>query len=91
MAKLNPLSGKLTKDVQNYLNQILAIRSFLENGFEATSISKTILLSSWKRHFSVFCKIWSDENETVLWESEASVLNQHFVMGSFLESGFEGT
>ena len=49
----------------------MVIRSFLENGFEATLSSKINALSVWREHFSAFCKFSSDEVETVWWESEA--------------------
>ena len=71
VTKLKPFSGKVRQSVQNYLNQNLVIRSFLENGFEGTLSSKTNVLSVWKMHFSVFCKFLSDKVETVFWESEA--------------------
>ena len=64
-------SGKVKQTVQNYFNQKLVIGSFLENGFEATSNSKTNILSVSKQHFSVFCKLLSDEVEAIFWESEA--------------------
>ena len=44
--------------------------SFLENYLEATSSSKTNVLSVGKGLFSVFCKFLSDEVETISWESE---------------------
>ena len=68
--EVGPLFGKVRKSVQNYLNQNLAIGSFLENGFKATLSSKTNVLSVSKGHFSVFCKVLSDEVETVFWENE---------------------
>ena len=71
VTKLQPFSGKLRQSVQNYLNQKIVIRSFLENGFEATFSSKTNIRSIWKGHFSVFLKFLSDEVETVFWENEA--------------------
>ena len=71
MTKLKPFSGKVRQSVQNYLNQNLVIESFLENGFEATFSSKMNVLSVWKEHVLVFCKFWSDEVETVFWESKA--------------------
>ena len=68
--EVGPLFGKVRKSVQNYLNQNLVIGSFLENGFKATLSSKTNVLSVSKGHFSVFCKVLSDEVETVFWENE---------------------
>ena len=69
--KLKPFSGKVRQGVQNYLNQISVVGSFLEIGFEATLSSKTNVLSIWKQYFSIFCKFLSDEVETILRESEA--------------------
>ena len=71
VTKLKPFSGKVTRSVQNWLNQNFFKGSFLENGFEATLTSKTNVLSVWKYHFSVFCKFLSDEVETIFWESQA--------------------
>ena len=50
----------MRQSVRNYLIQNVIIRS-----------SKTNVLSVWKEHFSVFCKLLSDEVETISWESEA--------------------
>ena len=71
VTKLKPFAGKVRKSVQNYLNQCLVMESFLENGFEATLISKTNVVSVWKRHFSFSWEFLSDEAETISWESEA--------------------
>ena len=71
VTKLKPFPGKVRQSVQNYLNQNLAIRSFLENSFQATWSPKRNVLSIWKGHFPVFCKFLSDEVETVFWENEA--------------------
>ena len=71
VTKLKPFSGEVRQSVQNYLNQNLVIRSFLENGFEVTLSSKTNVLSVWREHFSVFCRFVSDEVETIFWKSEA--------------------
>ena len=71
--KLKLFSGKVRQSVQNYWNQNLVIRSFLENGFGTTLSSKTNVLSVWKGHFSVFCKFLSDEVETIFRESEAKL------------------
>ena len=71
MKNLKPFAGKVTQSVQSYLNENLVIGSFLENGFEATLSSKTKVVSLWKGHFSVFCKLLSGEVETIFWESHA--------------------
>ena len=69
--KLKPFSGKVRQSVQNYLNQNLVIRSSLEKNFGTTLRSKTNVVSVWKEHFSVFCKLLSGEVETIFWESHA--------------------
>ena len=47
------------------------VQKLFKNGFEATLCSKTNVLSVWKGHFSgFFYKFFSDEVETVFWESE---------------------
>ena len=61
----------MRQSVQNYSNQNYGRRTFLENGFRATLISKANFLSVWKKHFPVLCKFLSDEIETFWWESEA--------------------
>ena len=71
VTNLKPFSGKVRQTVQNYLNQNLVIGTFLENGFGATLSSKTNILSVWKKDLQVFCKFFSDEVETLCWESEA--------------------
>ena len=71
VTNLKPFSGKVKQTVQNYLNQNLVIGTFLENGFGATLSSKTNILSVWKKDLQVFCKFFSDEVETLSWESEA--------------------
>ena len=47
------------------------MESLLENGFEATLISKTNNLSIWKEHFFFSWKFLKDEGETIFWEIEA--------------------
>ena len=94
VTKLKPFSGKVRQRIQNYLNQNLVIRTFLENGFEATLSSKTSIPSVWKEHFSVFCRFLSHEVEIVsgtVRQSVENYLNQNLVIGSFLENGFEDT
>ena len=67
----NRLLGKGRQILQDNLNSKLVIGSFIENDFEATLSSQTNVLSVWQGHFSIFCKVLSDEVETVFWESEA--------------------
>ena len=66
--------GKVSKSVQNCLNQNLVIRSLLRHGFEAVLSSKTNVFSLWKGHSSVFWKYFSDEVDSNFWESEAKRL-----------------
>ena len=73
VTKLKPFSGKVRQSVPNYLNQNFVIRSFLENGFEATLSSKRNVLSVWKGHFSVFWKVLINEVEIIFRESEAKL------------------
>ena len=52
VTKLKPFSHKARESLQDRLKSKLLIGSFLENGFDITSRSKTNLLSVWKGHFS---------------------------------------
>ena len=54
VTKLKSFSGKARESIKNCSNQNLAIRIFLENGFEAAWMSKANVLSVWKRHFPLF-------------------------------------
>ena len=47
------------------------IGNFLRNVFQDTLSAKTIVLSVWKRHFSVLYKFLSGKAETFFWEIEA--------------------
>ena len=92
--KLKPFAEKVGQSVKIYRNQNLVIRTFLENGFEATLSLKTSLLSIWKKHFLVFCKFLSDEVETIFTESEAKLsklFKLKFGNRKLLENGFEAT
>ena len=71
VTKLKPFSGKFRQSVQNDLYQNLVIGNFLEKDFGTTLRSKTSVVSVWKEHFSVICKLLSDEVEISCWESEA--------------------
>ena len=88
MTKLKPFSEKVRQSVQNYLNQNLVKRRFLENGFQAPLRSKTNVLSVWKWYFLVFWKLLSQEVMKVR-QSFKNCLNQNLIIGSFLENGFE--
>ena len=52
--ELQTISEKVTQSIQNYLNQNLDVRTFLENGFGATLTSKTNGLGVWKKAFFSF-------------------------------------
>ena len=69
--KLRPFSGRVRQSIQNCLDPYLVIGRFLENGFEPTLSSITNALSVWKGYFSVFCKVLSDEVETIFRKSES--------------------
>ena len=71
VTELKPFSRKVKQSVENYLNQSLVVRSFFENGFGGTLISKTNVLSVWKVHFAFFCKFFRDKVKTIFEESEA--------------------
>ena len=74
MAKLGPFSGTARQRLQNCLNSRLVIKTFLENGSEATLRSKTNVLSIWKWQFSgffFFFEWMNEEVETIIWENEA--------------------
>ena len=73
--EVETVSWEVIQTVESYLNQNLVMGSFLEISFEATLRSKMNVLSVWKRHFSVFCKLLSDEVETVFSENEAKHSN----------------
>ena len=76
MTKLNWYSRKAMKNVQNSLNQNLAIARFLEKPFKANLSSKANAFGVWKGHFSFFFfKFLSEEVETVFWESETILQN----------------
>ena len=101
VTKLKPFSGKVRQTIQSYINQILVIGNFLENGFEATLSWKMNLLS-WKSMFWVFeivifqffPKLWGTNLKPFSEKVKQSIqncLNQNLVTGSFLENGFEAT
>ena len=94
VTKLKPFVGKVRKSVQDYLNQCLVMESFLENGFEATLISKTNVVSVWKGHFSFSWKFLSDEVETFSSEKQekrSKLFKSRFGHNNFLENIFEAT
>ena len=72
----------------------MVIRSFSENGFEATLSSKTNVLRVRKGHFSVFSKFLSDEVQTYSANERHNVQNysnQNKVIESLLQTTFEAT
>ena len=94
LKKLKPFLGEVRQRIQSYLNQSLVIGMFVENGFEAILSSKTSVVIVWKGHFSVICKLLSDEVETSVWESEAKrsrLFKLKCGCRSFLQNGFEAT
>ena len=50
VTKLKPFTGKVRQSNQNYLNQSLIIKSYLQNGFEVILSSKMNVLSLSKEH-----------------------------------------
>ena len=55
---------------------------------------KRNVLSVWKEDFSVCCRFYKDNVATIFWEVRQSAkkyLNQHLVIGRFLEKGFEAS
>ena len=69
--EVETILGKDTQSVQNYLNQNMGIRTFLENGFRATLSSNSNVGGVWKKIFAVFCKFLSDKAQTLFWQTEA--------------------
>ena len=64
--------AKQRQSIQNCVNPKSDIENVLENGFETTLRSKADeLLNFWKKKFSVFCTILSQEVETAYCESKA--------------------
>ena len=70
-AKLKLFSEKAKQSLYDHLNSKLIIVNFFKNCFEASLSSKTNFLSLWKRHFSVFSKLFNDKIQTIFWESDA--------------------
>ena len=56
--EVKPFSGKGRQTEAIYLNQSFVIQTSLEHGFEATLISKTTVLSVWKKHFPFFLQMF---------------------------------
>ena len=55
------------------MNQIVFIRSILENGFEGNLRTKTNALSVWKHYCSVFFKLLSDKLKLLFGKAKQSV------------------
>ena len=90
----NLFSGKSRQSLQDYLNSKLVIRSFLENGFEATLGSKTNVLSIWKGEFLVFYNFWVTKLKPCFGKVRQIIknsLNQNLVIGNFLKNDFEAS
>ena len=70
------------------------IRTFLENGFEATLSSKTNVMSIRKGHFSFFVHFWMKKLKAYSAKARQSLqnhLNSTLVIESFLENSFQRT
>ena len=92
--KLRPFSGRVRQSIQNCLDPYLVIGRFLENGFEPTLSSITNALRVWKGYFSVFCKVLSDEVETIFRKSESKrtkLFKSKFGHKNFLRKWFGST
>ena len=85
--EVETILGKDTQSVQNYLNQNMGIKNFLENGFGA----KADVAGIWEKHFSVFCKFLSVEVQTIFEKVMQSVQNysdQNLGITTFLQKYF---
>lgn len=66
--KSEKLSGKSRQRVQICLNVKLVIGNFIENEIQSMLMK---VLSVWIWHFSLFCKLLSNEVEAVFWKTKA--------------------
>ena len=92
VTKSKPFSGKVRQSVQNYLNQNLVVRSFLENGFEATLSSKANVVSVWKGHFQFFENFWVTKLKPFSGKARQCCKNffdKVYFVESILESAFQ--
>ena len=93
--KSKVFSGKVRQSIQNYLNQNLVVRTFLENGSGATLSSKTNVVSIWKGNFTVFfASFWVTKLKPFYGKVKQGIqsqLNQNLVIGIFLANGSEAT
>ena len=67
--KLKSFSEKARQSVQDHSNSKLVKKSVLEDGFEATSSSKTNVSNLWKLRLLFFLQTF-EEVEAGYWESE---------------------
>ena len=94
VTKLKPFCGKVRQSVQNYLNQNLVLRSFQDNGFEATLSLETKVVSIWKSVFMFFANLWVTKLKPFFRKVRQSVQNywnQNLVIESFFKNRSGGT
>ena len=92
--EVETILGKDTQSVQNYLNQNMGIRTFLENGFRATLSSNSIVGGVWKKFLQLFVSFWVTKFKLFsgkLRQRVQDYLNQCLVIWSFLQNAFGAT
>ena len=91
MAKLKELFGKVWQRVQNYLNQDLVIRSFLDKYFEAILTSKMNVALE-KNIFQFFANFWVKKIKPFSGKIRQCIQNcfiLNLIVGRFLGKCFE--
>ena len=94
VTKLKAFSGKVRQSVQVCLNQTLVIGTILENGFAATSSSKTNVVNFLSEYFSVFSSFWVRKLKLFCGKVKQSVkiyFNQNLSIRTFWEIDFGAT
>ena len=94
VTKLKRFSGKGSKSVQDYLNQNLVVGASWKMVLKLPWSQKRILRAFEKSIFQFFADFWVMKLKPVsgkVRQSIESYLNQHLVIGSLLENGFEAT
>ena len=89
---LKPFSWKVRLSVKIFLNQNLRIRTFFENGFEATLSSKTNVQSVWKEHFQFLANFWVTKLKPFTGNSRQCYKNffdKIYFVESILENAFQ--
>ena len=86
-SKSEKLSGKSRQRVQICLNVKLVIGNFIENEIQSMLMK---VLSVWIWNFSLFCKLLSNEVETVFWKTKAkpSILFKYKVVHTVKKINF---